>query len=95
MEHVNPLATTKEAAEFLSVKAMTLYAGESGTGHLQKKRLGSKTVRYYWPQIEAHREQIIRAGKCDGECNRVFEGMEQPEPEPVESPFMRKRAARR
>jgi hypothetical protein len=74
----NPLAKAAEAAEFLSLKAMTLYCQESGTDHLRKLKLG-KSVRWYWPQIRAHREQIIKMGKCEGECEKVFEELEKPE----------------
>ncbi len=86
-ENENPLVNTKEAARFLSIKPMTLYCGESGTGHLKKRKLGSRTVRWYMPQLKAHRENIIRHGTCDGECNKVFEDLEKaPAPEQV-SPF--------
>lgn len=75
-----PLVKAREAAQFLTIRTDTLYAGEAGTGHLQRLRLGTKTVRFYRPQLVAHRANIIKLGSCDGSCVKVFEEIEQPEP---------------
>jgi len=76
----HPFANYQEVSDYLRLEGKdTLYSGECGTAHLKKIKQGRR-VFWYWPQIELHRNTMIKKGECGGECLKALERIEDLEP---------------